>query len=127
MPLVSHTARVALAGVRLFNGGAALVVPRMFAQRLGGEGAADGPAVHALRMFGIRTVLIALDLLSRDPAVRRHALRFSVLIHASDTASAAIAGWNRQLPARAAKVATAVSAANLVLALLASREVRSGR
>jgi hypothetical protein len=125
--VVANTARVALAGVRLFNGGAALVVPRMFAQRLGGESAADGPAVHALRMFGIRTVLIALDLLSRDPAVRRHALRFSVLIHASDTASAAMAGWNRQLPARAAKIATAVSAANVVLALLASRKVGRGR
>jgi hypothetical protein len=127
MALVSDTARVMLAGVRLFNGGAALMVPRMFARRLGGESAADGAAVHTLRMFGIRTVLIALDLVSKDPAVRRHALRFSLLIHASDTASAAVAGWNRQLPARAAKVATAVSAANVVLALLASREVRRGR
>jgi hypothetical protein len=124
MAVVRDSARVALVGVRLFNGGAALVAPRMFAQRLGGEGAAGGPAVHALRMFGIRTVLVALDLLSRDPAVRRHALRFSVLIHASDTASAALAGMNRDLPPRAAKVATAVSAANVVLALIASREVR---
>ena len=124
MSAVYGTARVALAGVRLFNGGAALVTPRMFAQRLGRESDADGAAVHALRMFGIRTVLIGLDLLSRDPGVRRHALRFAVLIHASDTVSAAMAGWNRQLPARAAKLATAVSAANVVLALIASREVR---
>ena len=123
MSAVHGTARVALAGVRLFNGGAALVTPRMFAQRLGRESDADGAAVHALRMFGIRTVLIALDLFSRDPAVRRHALRFAVLIHAADTVSAAMAGWNRQLPARAAKLATAVSAANVVLALIASREV----
>ena len=127
MPLVSNTARVALAGVRLFNGGAALVAPRMFAQRLGRESDADGAAVHVLRMFGVRTVLIGLDLLSRDPAVRRHALRFSVLIHGSDTVSAAMAGLNRQLPARAAKLATAVSAANVLLALLASRELRRGR
>jgi hypothetical protein len=77
MAVVRSTARVALAGVRLFNGGAALVAPRMFAQRMGRESDADGAAVHALRMFGIRTVLIALDLLSRDPAVRRHALRRS--------------------------------------------------
>jgi hypothetical protein len=82
-------------------------------------------AVHALRMFGIRTVLIALDLMSRDPAVRRHALRFSVLIHATDTVSAAMAGLNGQLPPKAAKLATGVSAANVVLALLASRKVRS--
>ena len=124
MSMLHRTARVALAGVRLFNGGAALVAPRMFAQRLGRESDADGAAVHALRMFGVRTVLIGLDLLSRDPAVRRHALRFAVLVHASDTASAVMAGWNRQLPARAAKLATAVSAANVLLAVIASREVR---
>jgi hypothetical protein len=122
--IVGNSARVALAGVRLFNGGAALVAPRMFALRIGRERDADGAAVHALRMFGIRTVLIALDLLSRDPAVRRHALRFSVLIHASDTVSAAMAGLNGQLPPRAARVATGVSAANVLLAMLASRELR---
>jgi hypothetical protein len=126
MSVLQGTARVALAGVRLFTGGAGLVAPRMFAQRLGRESDADGAAVHALRMFGIRTVLIGLDLVSRDPAVRRHALRFAVLIHASDTVSAAMAGMNRQLPARAAKLATAVSAVNVVLALIASREVRKG-
>jgi hypothetical protein len=124
MAFVSDTARVALAGMRLFNGGAALLAPEMFARRLGKEGDAEGAAVHALRMFGIRTVLIALELMSRNPEVRRHALRFSVLIHASDTVSAAMAGRSRQLPARAAKVATAVSALNVVLALIASREVR---
>jgi hypothetical protein len=124
MAVVRDSARVALAGVRLFNGGAALVVPRMFAKRVGREADADGAAVHVLRMFGIRTVLIALDLLSRDPGVRRHALRVSVVIHASDTASAALAGLSRQLPAKAARLATAVSAANVVLALIASREVR---
>ena len=126
MSAVAGTARIALAGVRLFNGGAGLVAPRMFARRMGRERDADGAAVHALRMFGIRTVLIALDLLSKDPAVRRHALRFSVLIHVSDTASAAMAGMNGQLPASAAKLATAVSAANVLLALIASRDVRKG-
>jgi hypothetical protein len=124
MAVVRDSARVALAGVRLFNGGAALVAPRTFAKRVGREADADGAAVHILRMFGIRTVLIALDLLSRDPEVRRHALRVSVVIHASDTASAALAGLRRELPAKAAKLATAVSAANVVLALIASREVR---
>jgi hypothetical protein len=124
--VVGDAARVTLAAVRLFNGGASLVAPRMFAQRMGRERDADGAAVHVLRMFGIRTVLIALDLLSRDPSVRRHALRFSVLIHATDTVSAAMAGLNGQLPPKAAKLATGVSAANVMLAVLASREVRKG-
>jgi hypothetical protein len=123
MPIVRDTARVTLGGVRLFNGGAALLAPRHFAQRLGTEEDADGVAVHVLRMFGIRTVLVAVDLLSRDPNVRRHALRRAVLIHASDTVSAVLAGLDRQLPPRAARVATAVSALNVVLALIASREV----
>lgn len=124
MSAIQSAARITLAGVRLFNGGAALATPRLFAARLGRETDADGAAVHVLRMFGIRTVLIGLDLLSRDPAVRRHALRFVVLIHASDAASAAASGLSRQLPARAAKVAMAVSAVNVLLALIASREVR---
>jgi hypothetical protein len=91
----------------------------MFAKREGKRTPTVPPSTSC-----VRTVLIALDLLSRDPEVRRHALRVSVLIHASDTASAAMAAISRLLPAKAAKLATAVSAANVVLALIASREVR---
>ena len=62
--MLSDVARVTLAGVRMFNGAGALVAPQKFARRLGAE-PDDGAAVHVLRMFGIRTVLVALDLLSR--------------------------------------------------------------
>ena len=65
----SDHARIALAGVRLFNGGTALVAAGPFARRLGTEADAHGPAVHIARMFGIRTVLIALELLSRNEDV----------------------------------------------------------
>jgi hypothetical protein len=47
------------------------------------------------------------------------------LIHGSDTASAAVAGLRGDLPRRAAVVATAISGANLVLALLAWRAQRA--
>ena len=70
---------------------------------MGTDADAHGPAVHIARMFGIRTILIGLDLLSSDPAVRAHALRLSVLVHASDTVSAAAAGLSKQLPRRAAR------------------------
>ena len=120
----SDRARVALAGIRMFNGAGALVAPRAFARRMGTEADADGAAVHALRMFGIRTALIALDLLSRDPAVRRHALRVALLIHVSDTISAARAGFAGQLPRRSAVVATGISSLNVVLAWIASSELR---
>jgi hypothetical protein len=115
-------ARIALAGIRLFNGGAALVAPHALARRLGTEDA-GGATVHIARMFGIRTVLIALDLLSKDPQVRRHALRLAVVVHASDTASAAAAGLSKQLPPRPAALATAVSALNVVLAVIARAEL----
>jgi hypothetical protein len=120
-------ARIALAGVRLFNGGAALVAAGPFVRRLGTEADEHGPAVHISRMFGIRTVLIALDLLSRDPDVRRHALRVALVVHVSDTVSAAAAGISKQLPPRAAALATGVSAANVVLAAIASADARRGR
>jgi hypothetical protein len=118
-------ARIALAAVRLFNGGAALAAPGPFASRLGTEADAHGPAVHISRMFGIRTVLIALDLLSRDEAVRKHALRVALIVHVSDTISAAAAGLSKQLPTRPALLATGVSAANVVLAAIASADARN--
>jgi hypothetical protein len=113
-------ARITLACVRIFNGTASLAAPRTFARRLGTDADADGAAVHIARMFGIRTILIGVDLLSRDPEVRRHAQRLALLVHASDTASAAAAGLSKQLPARAAVFATGISALNVVLAAVAS-------
>jgi hypothetical protein len=118
----SDYARIALAGIRLFNGTASLAAPEAFARRLGTDADAEGSAVHIARMFGIRTILIGVDLLSRDPAVRRHALRVALLVHASDTASAAAAGLAGKLRPRSAVVATGVSAVNVALALLARPE-----
>jgi hypothetical protein len=106
--------------VRILNGTAGLLRPEMLARRLAVEGAA-GPMAYPFRMFGIRTILIGADLLARDPAVRRHALRAAVVVHASDTVSAVVAGKSGALPRRAARMTTAISAANLVLALVANR------
>lgn len=115
----SDYARITLACIRIFNGTAALAAPRAFARRLGRAADADGSAVHIARMFGIRTILIGVDLLSSDPEVRRHAQRLALLIHASDTVSAAAAGLSRRLPARSALFATGISAVNVALAALA--------
>ena len=114
----SDAARFALAAIRIFNGGTALVAPERLDQRLGLARSADYP----WRMFGIRTVLMGLDLLSSDKEVRAHALRSSVLVHGSDTISAAKAGLTRTLAPRAAVTATAISAVNVALALIASRD-----
>ncbi len=123
MPRTSDAARVLLAAIRLANGSVTLVSPGTFARRAGVDAAASPSALYALRLFGVRTVFIGLDLLQRDPAGRARALRVAPLIHLSDVAAAAIAGTQRQLPARAARTAILVSSANVFLSLLARRSV----
>jgi hypothetical protein len=117
----SDYARVALAGIRIFNGAAGLVSPDGLVRRLG-VAEAEGGTVHVTRMFGVRTVLLGLDLLSPIPEVRRHAVKLSVVVHASDTTSAALAGLTRRMPAKTAVLATAISAVNTALAVAANRE-----
>jgi hypothetical protein len=112
-------ARRALAAVRIVNGTAGLLAPGFLARRLGVEDAA-GPMAYPFRMFGIRTILIGSDLLARDPAVRRHALRAALVVHASDTISAVVAARSGALPRRAARTATAISVVNLALAMAAN-------
>jgi hypothetical protein len=116
-------ARVALAGIRIVNGTAGLLAPGFLARRLDVE-AASGPMAYPFRMFGIRTILIGLDLLSGDPAVRQHAVRSAVLVHASDTISAFVTGVTGGLPRKGAVAATAISAINTGLAVLAARDLR---
>ena len=118
---LQDSARVTLAGIRIFNGTAGLLAPRLLARRLDVDGAAAAPMAYPFRMFGIRTILIGADLLARDPAVRRHAARAAVVVHLSDTVSAFVAGTSGALPRRAAKATIAISAVNVVLALLANR------
>jgi hypothetical protein len=112
--------RTALAGVRIFNGAVGLLAAGRMAEQLGGELGADKRFVYPARMFGIRTLVLGLDLLAlrASDASARRVLSQAVLIHATDTAAAAYAGWRGELPARAAKVTTAISAVNTVLAVI---------
>ena len=118
--MLGDVARVTLAGIRIFNGTAGLFAPSKLSERLDVEDAA-GPMSYPFRMFGVRTILIGVDLLARDPEVRRHAVRQAPLIHASDTISAWAAGKSGALPPKAAKTATVISAVNLTLAVITSR------
>jgi hypothetical protein len=90
---LATAARVALAGIRLVNGTAGLVAPEKLAVRLGAD-PEDPALLYALRLFGVRTVVIALDLLRREPT----ALRTAVPIHASDTVAAVL--LSRRLPVK---------------------------
>lgn len=123
MPSLADGARLTLAGIRIANGATALVAPQKLAERLGVDADA-GPMGYPFRMFGIRTILIGLDLLSSDPTVRRPAVRQAVLIHATDTVSAFVTGVTGGLPRKGAVAATAISAINTGLALLAARSDR---
>jgi len=121
--MLADAARVTLAGIRIANGTVGLVAPQKLAERLGVE-EHEGPLGYPFRMFGIRTILIGLDLLSGDPAVRQHAVRSAVLVHASDTISAFVTGVTGGLPRKGAVAATAISAINTGLAVLAARDPR---
>jgi hypothetical protein len=115
-------ARKALATIRLVNGTAALLVPQVLLRRLGTDPTLDRSGFYPFRMFGIRTVLLGIELLALRGDQRRRAVQLAVLIHATDTVSAATAGLRGDLPRKPAVVTTLVSATNTALALIATRE-----
>ena len=112
-------ARIALAGIRLFNGAAALFAPKLLARQLGADANSGRTAIYVLRLFGVRTIVVGIELLVPDEKLRASALRYAIPIHASDTVSAALAGMRGQLPSRASIMLTAISGVNTVLAILA--------
>jgi hypothetical protein len=105
----------------MFNGAMGLVAPAAAARRIGTP---EGAPLYPWRMFGIRTVIIGAELLSRDPEVREKAVRLALPIHASDTVSAAIGGLLGETSKRTSILLTAISGTNTVLAMLARRTLR---
>lgn len=108
-------ARIILACIRLVNGVAALVAPKLLLRNLGVDPNTNPAALYALRMFGIRTVVIGAELLLATGEVRAQSLRTAVVIHASDVGAALFAG----LPPRGRRTAALISTVNTVLAILA--------
>jgi hypothetical protein len=106
----------ALAAIRFVNGALALVAPGLLASRVEVDAATSPGILYFERMFGIRTVLIALDLVSHDPEQKARAIRAGRIIHASDAGGAALAGLMGNLKPRAAVTTTAISLVNLLLA-----------
>jgi len=112
-------ARIALAAIRLVNGTMALLTPETMLRRLGADPDASQVAIYPLRMFGIRTVVLGVDLLASGS--RQQKGRVGVVIHATDAVSAITAGLRRQLPARVALVAAGISVTNTALAAIIAR------
>jgi uncharacterized protein YjeT (DUF2065 family) len=116
---VLSKARYALAVIRIVNGLLALVAPSLIIKRFGENPDSSAAAVYGLRLFGVRTVLIGADLVTQRGQPLEHTINQAVLIHASDTLTAAALGASGRLrPAMAAGI-TAISALNTALAVAA--------
>ncbi|MBU9767088.1 hypothetical protein FR943_25045 [Mycobacterium sp. TNTM28] len=117
-------ARTALAVLRIVNGATALVAPERLLTRLGVDTASDRSGSYPFRMFGIRTVLIGLDLLVLRGAALRRAEQLGVLIHATDTVSAAVITVRGDLARRHGVTTIVISAINTALAIIAWKGAR---
>ena len=124
MALRREHARIALATIRLVNGALALLAPAVMLRRLGADPRANAVAIYPLRMFGIRTVVLGVELLAGGSMQQKG--KVGVVIHAADAASAITAGLRRQLPARVAVVAAGISITNTALALTIAGEGMNG-
>jgi hypothetical protein len=116
MPLSRDHARLALATIRLVNGTLALVAPNALLRRLGADPNVNKVAIYPMRMFGIRTIVLGVQLLIDAPSPE--AARFGVLIHATDAATAITAGVRRELPPRVAAMTSMISLINTGLAVV---------
>jgi hypothetical protein len=114
-------ARIVLGCIRMLNGGLALLAPQFLARNIGIDPRRTPGALYVFRMFGIRTVLIGADLLLATGQRRTQALQRAPIIHASDTAAAALAAATGRLPGNAGLTITLISAVNTALALYARR------
>lgn len=117
--LRGRPARTILGVIRLINGSFALLLPRRFTKMFGIDPDENGAAIYVLRLFGVRTVYIGLQLLTADGEELDGAVRDAPWIHASDATAAALAALRGQLPRKAALTGLAASTLNTVLAFLA--------
>jgi hypothetical protein len=121
-------ARYALGVIRILNGAIGLVAPAVIMKRFGENSPASNPAAtYGLRLFGIRTVLIGVDLLRREGPALDHALRAAPIIHASDTATVLVLKQSKQLSPELARPLALISGTNTVLAVLAFLTSRRSR
>jgi hypothetical protein len=116
---VLSKARYALAAIRIANGLLALVAPSLIIKRFGEDPDKDAAAIYGLRLFGVRTVLIGADLITEHGQPLQHTISQAVIIHASDTVTAATLGTSGRLRPQMAVPITLISALNTALAVAA--------
>ncbi|MFL6052249.1 MAG: hypothetical protein ACJ72W_04925 [Actinoallomurus sp.] len=74
-------------------------------------------AIYAFRFFGIRTILIGLDLVTQAENEQDRLAREAVVIHGSNVFTVVTLKVRRQLPPRTAATVGLISTVNVVLAL----------
>ena len=125
---IGTTARYALGGVRIIAGTTGLLAPAMIISRFGdGNPAANPAAIYGLRLFGIRTVFLGVDLIRLHGRDLDRALRAAPIIHASDTATVLALQRNKQLSPERARPFLLISGLNTVLAVTAYLAARRSR
>jgi hypothetical protein len=107
-----------LAAIRLVNGTLGLLAPQVLVKRTSTDLSTTEP-YYAFRMFGIRTIVLGYDLLTLTGPAQERARTQAVIIHATDTACAALGGLRGDLSPKVARTAVAISAVNTVLAVVA--------
>jgi hypothetical protein len=113
----------ALAGIMLVNGTLGVLAPRFLIRSLGVKPELEPAMIYVFRMFGIRTVLIAVDLV-RLPDQRGRSLREGIVVHATDAGAALTAAALGQLPGRRGLLVASISVVNTALAILGARSYR---
>jgi hypothetical protein len=116
---VLSKARYVLAAIRIINGLLALLAPSLIIKRFGADPDKDAAAIYGLRLFGVRTVLIGADLITEHGQPLQHTISQAVIIHASDTVTAATLGTSGRLRPQMAVPITLISALNTALAIAA--------
>jgi hypothetical protein len=126
--ILGTTARVALGGVRLAAGATGLFAPAMIIGRFGDSAPQSNPAaIYGLRLFGIRTILIGLDLWRLKGRDLDRAVRAAPLIHASDTATVLALQQKKQLSPERARPLLLISGTNTLLSVVAYLAARRSR
>jgi hypothetical protein len=112
-------ASTSLGVIRLVNGTGALLAPKFMAARFGVDAESNPSVIYIMRLFGVRTIIVGLELLLlKDEDRLREAMKVGILIHASDATAAVIAGVKGQLPPKAAATGAVISGVNTVLAVV---------
>ena len=116
----------ALTGIMLVNGTLGVLAPRFLIRRLGVKPELQPGMVYVFRMFGIRTVFIAVAMVIR-PDDRERLLREGIVVHATDAGAALAAALLGQLPSRPALMVAGVSTLNTCLAVSGVRAAAAAR